>query len=265
MQTELKENGFFIVKLHYSDHPLKNEAWVDSVKKSYPSEDMWNQEQELDFTKQMGRRVYPFFSKAHIKELKHNPYKHILRGWDFGYHHPACIFAQVNDKDQFTVLREVMGTNKTLKEFAKDVLAVCKEHYIGTTFEDFCDPSGRAKSDKNERTSVDILRTLGVKCRMKNSGVVEGLNTIRQLLITRKEGDYSFYIDPCCVNLIDGFFGGYSLKENSEDPDKDGWYEHVHDALRYIIVNVINLRSFEPIRPYYPFTRVRKVDEVSGY
>jgi hypothetical protein len=264
MQIEQKPNGFTIVKLHYSDHPLKTDEWVNAVKRSYPSEDMWNQEQELDFTKQIGRRAYPFFQKFHIKELQHNPYKHILRGWDFGYHHPACVFAQVNDKDQLLVLREIIGTNQTLVEFAKSVRAISKEHY-STKFDDYCDPSGRAKSDKNERTSVDILRTFGIRCRMKDTSVINGLNLIRQLLLKRDDGEHGFYIDPGCTNLIDGFFGGYSLKENSEDPDKDGWYEHLFDALRYTAVNVFDERHFSPVRPVFPWAKKRDVDDVTGY
>lgn len=264
MQCELKENGFAVIKLHYSDHPDKSAAWVSSVKRSYPSEDMWNQEQELDFTKQIGRRVYPAFTKEHLLSYTYNPYKHIIRGWDFGYHHPAVVFCQINDKDQFIVLREVMGTNKTLAEFAKDILAISKEHY-SSNFDDYCDPSGKARSDKGSRTSVDILRTFGIKCRMKESGVVDGLNLIRQMLIKRKSGDFSFYLDPTCTNLIDGFFGGYSLREDSEDPDKDGFYEHLFDALRYAVVNVFDMRRFNPIKPSYPFHRKREVDSVTGY
>ena len=264
MNVELKDNGFTIVKLHYSDHPNKDAAWVASVKKSYPSEDMWNQEQELDFTKQIGRRVYPSFLQTHIKPLQYNTYRHVIRGWDFGYHHPAVVFCQVNDKDQFLVLKEIMGTNKTLAEFAADVKAVSKEHY-NAIFDDYCDPSGRAKSDKSERTSVDILRTMGIKCRMKDSNVSDGLNLIRQMLTKRNDGEFSFYIDPSCREVIDGFFGGYALRENSEEPDKDGWYEHLFDALRYAVVNVFDKRRFLPIRPQFPFARTRHVDSVSGY
>ena len=264
MQIETKPNGFTVVKLHYSDHPSKTAEWVLKYKKSYPSEDMWNQEQELDFTKQLGRRAFPAFSQGHIKPLQYYPYKHILRGWDFGYHHPACVFAQINDKDQLLILRENMGTDITLEPFGKNMRAISKEHY-STKFEDYCDPSGKSKSDKSERTSVDILRTLGIRCRMKDSGVVDGLNLIRQLLLPREDGEFGFYIDPQCVNLIDGFFGGYSLRENSEDPDKDGFYEHLMDALRYITVNVFNPRHFSPIRPCFPWARKRTVDEVSGY
>ena len=264
MLVEQKANGFTIVKLHYTDHPLKNEAWVSAVKKSYPSEDMWNQEQELDFTKQVGRRAFPAFSKLHVKELLYNPYKHVLRGWDFGYHHPATVWAQINDKDQLLILRESMGTNITLDPFGKNIRAISKEHYT-TKFDDYCDPSGRSKSDKSERTSVDILRTLGIRCRMKDTGVVDGLNLTRQLLLPREDGELGFYIDPQCTNLIDGFFGGYALRENSEDPDKDGFYEHLFDALRYIVVNVFDARHFSPVRPCFPWARKREPDEVSGY
>lgn len=264
MIIEEKSNGFTIVKLHYSDHPLKTEKWVDAVKKSYPSEDMWNQEQELDFTKQVGRRVYPTFTKLHVKELTYNPYRHVLRGWDFGFRFSSCVFAQVNEKDQLLVLREVMGTNKTLAEFAKSVKAISKEHYL-TKFEDFCDPSGRSKSDKSEKTSVDILRTFGMHCRMKDTGVVNGLNLIRQLLLKRDNDEYGFYIDPGCANLLDGFFGGYTLKEDSDDPDKSGDYDHVFDALRYIAVNVFDERHFSAVRPCFPWAKKREVDKVSGY
>ena len=43
------ENGFLVMRLHYTADPDKDEAWALTTKKGYIV-DIWNQEMELDFS-----------------------------------------------------------------------------------------------------------------------------------------------------------------------------------------------------------------------
>ena len=93
LSVQKNSNKFSVLFLHYTADPEKTIEWANNLKISYPSEDLWNQEMELDFTKTTGRRVFPNFSRElHIGKLLSIPNKEILRGWDFGYGHPACVF-----------------------------------------------------------------------------------------------------------------------------------------------------------------------------
>jgi hypothetical protein len=260
------QNGFVVGFLHYSADQTKNDAWVDEVKKSYPSLDIWRQEMELDFTKASGRRVYPEFkTELHVSRLKPIPYRDIWRGWDFGYHHPACVWLQVTDDDRLHILAELVGTETIIQNFAEEVNALSKKLFYGYEFKDAGDPAVRARSDKNERTTADILRFMGIRIQSKPFLVKDGINLIRTLLIPRHDGFIKLKIDERCQTLVEGFLGQYQRNEEDE-PIKDGYYEHIFDALRYAVTLLYDPRNSVVYKPRYAFSRERKtVDMVAGY
>lgn len=232
-------NGFSVISLHWSANPSKTPEWAAESKKSYMSNDAWNQEQELDFNKTEGTRVYPGFRiDMHVKQLKANPYRVIWRAWDFGYAHPACVWVQMDDKKCLNVLHELLGEEVLINSFAKEVKDISRRLFPGCDFKDAGDPAGMAVNDKSERTTVDVLRSMNIRINMRKRPVRTGINSIRALLIPQADEHPRFKIDPSCEHLIDGFLGGYTRNED-DDPIKDGFYEHLFDALRYYInVNI---------------------------
>jgi hypothetical protein len=260
------KNGFVIGFLHYSADETKDTAWVDEVKRGYPSLDIWRQEMELDFTKASGRRVYPEFkSELHVSKLSPIPYRDIWRGWDFGYHHPACVWLQVADNDRIHILAELMGTEVILQNFTDQVNALSKKLFPGWDFKDAGDPAVRARSDKNERTSADILRYNGINIQSRPTLIKDGINLIRSLLTPRADNFVQVKIDESCNTLIEGFLGGYQRNEEDE-PIKDNFYEHIFDALRYVVVIIYDAKTRSIKRPQYAVSRVRKTaDVVAGY
>lgn len=226
-------NGYSVINLHWSASPKKDDNWKAESQKSYVSLDAWNQEQELDFNKTEGQRVFPGFRiDAHVKQIKANPYRTIWRGWDFGYNHPACVWLQMDELGRLNVLHELLGEEILINEFAAEVKAISRRLFPGCGFKDAGDPAGQAVNDKSERTTVDVLRALGIRVNMRKRPVREGINTIRGLLIPQGDVKSRFVIDPQCEHLIDGFLGGYT-RNDEEEPIKDGFYEHLFDAMRY--------------------------------
>jgi hypothetical protein len=54
--------------------------------------------------------------------------------------------------------------------------------------------------------------------------------------------------------LIEAFEGGYCYERNlegipSREPMKDGWYEHLVDGLKYIIINR-EMNAFSSVKDY---------------
>ncbi len=266
LTLKLNENGFKIAYLHYTADEHKTEEWAAEMRKSYPSLDIWKQEMELDFTKATGRRVYPDFkSDIHITKLQPIPYRDIWRGWDFGYHHPACVWAQVDANDRLNVLAELMGTETVINNFAQEVKALSKKLFVGYNFKDAGDPAVRARSDKSERTSADILRYHGIRIQTKGTLIKDGINTIRTLLLPRADGFIKLKINESCPILTEGFMGQYQ-RNDEDEPIKDGYYEHIFDALRYLVVNLYDARKFNTFKPSYPWARKRATAlPVPGY
>lgn len=264
--TKRNNNGFVVGFLHYSADATKNDAWVEEVKKGYPSLDIWRQEMELDFTKASGRRVYPDFkTELHVSKLSPIPYRDIWRGWDFGYHHPACVWLQVTDEDRLHILAELMGSEIILQNFADEVKALSKKLFPGWDFKDAGDPAVRARSDKNERTSADILRFNDIRIQSRPMLIKDGINLIRSLCTQRADGFVKMKVDENCSILLEGFLGGYQRDEEDE-PIKDNYYEHMFDALRYAVTIIYDPRSQRAIRPQYAMKKDRKTaDMISGY
>jgi hypothetical protein len=176
------------------------------------------------------------------------PDRPVIRGWDFGFHHPAVLYAQLGPDRTLYVLRETMGDRVLFHKFRDAVLAESILEFPGASFIDVGDPAGRQRSDKDDRTNVDLLKEVGVNLitrRYAKKRVIELLDQ-KLAMIRRNRRDDS--VHPViqvsrkgCPILIEGFEGGYcwpKAKEGRmtrETPYEDGYFEHVHDCLQYIV------------------------------
>src|SRR5689334_17040669 len=107
------ELGFRAIRLHYSDSPAKDPmtdagaTWLEEARKLYPDPLQWATEMEINFWVTAGLRVYPEFSETtHCEPREHRQRKVIYRAWDFGWLTPACVLAQIDERDRLIILRE---------------------------------------------------------------------------------------------------------------------------------------------------------------
>lgn len=236
-------NLFTSVLLHFS---ADDEGADEEARRAGMSEDDFKREHGLDFSSFAGKPVYPGFSTKLIDtNLFASPDFTIMRGMDFGYHRPGCVYAQLFGH-KLWLLGEVMGQDMTLDRFINDVMLP----YEAEVFKDipepkyatFADPAGRQVSDKSQYTSFSILSNHGIHPVARKSEINEGLTIIRQ-----KMADTSFAVHPRCRILIEGFKGGYCYPEVDEGkpealmPHKDGYYDHLQDAFRYLVVNNLSV------------------------
>ena len=226
---------------------------------------------ELSFVATQGKRVYQEFSTDNnVSQLRPIPNKPIWRGWDFGYHHPACVWAQPTPDDKLHVLAELMGEDTTIDQFAQDVKKISNHFFLGYKFQDAGDPAVRQVSDKSERTTADILRLHGIRIQSRPTQIKDGVNLIRRMLRPDRNGHVTLVLDNKCEVMIDAFLGGYVRREVSgvvmDEPQKDGYYEHIMDALRYMCVILYDVRTGHRLKIGRPYVRRRPTaDPVTGY
>jgi hypothetical protein len=240
-------NKFCVARVHYTADPTKaTPEWIAKAKEGI-SEKGWNREYEIGYDVFSGQPVYPEFAEMHISSnLAFIPGSYMLGGWDFGYHHPAFVAAYVNTLDQLCIVGEQLGSNESIQAFASRVLKWRTATYPGAQWIEACDPAGHQKTDKSEFTSVEVLNSLGIYPTSKPSHIREGLEIIQQRMMRRNDGQVGILIHPMCRIIIDSLKGGYRYPEvkdgspEKEDPLKDGYYEHLMDALRYLCVNNFN-------------------------
>lgn len=254
-----------VATIHWKEHPDKDQHWYKK-QQSRMTEDELARELDINYHLSVQDRVFKSFSEHHKKSLIALEGKRILRVWDFGYHCPACLLIQKDDHGRVLVLKEVLGHQVLLIDFARQVLDICEavypSHFEAGAFEDLCDPAGAQRSDKHIKTSIEILNSLKIYPFYQRVGIRDGIERIRMKLKNNELTNTSdLLIDfEACPKLIEAFDGGYRYPGNgSELPVEEHPYEDVMDCLRYAVTYLCPVskpNSKKPVdyRPDNPYT-----------
>lgn len=100
-------------------------------------------------------------------------------------------------------------------------------------------------SQTKEKSSKEILAAGGIMLHSPFVTVRARENVMRRLLKWRPDQYPGILFDPACPILIAGMKGGIAYPEGTkanpepEEPKKDGYYDHLHDAAGYALVNTV--------------------------
>lgn len=176
--------------------------------------------------------------QLHLRQVTFDSSMRLVRGWDFGFNHPACVWVVIDQLGRKNIHRELLGEKESLETFARRVIEITKQNYGECQVLDYCDPRGNDRKDTGQ-TSVDILRELGVWAegeRGVRDYVEPGVALVRKELSTLIEGVPELTIDPRCSILRAAYFGKYT-RDDEGNIKKDGFYDHLCDAHRYVAYN----------------------------
>lgn len=245
-----------VVRIHYSARPDRGPDWVATAKIGWTEQD-WNRENELTFSESGASRIYhPFNEGIHVNpNLIYNSSTLLYRGWDFGFHRPAVVFSQIDGGDRYCDLYEILGRDLLLDEFAQKVVKETQLRFPNAVVRDFCDVAGNQKSDKTDKTSIQLLKdVIGHFPESRKCGIEDGHNILRKRMNTLIGGRPAYQIHPSCVNSIDGYLFGYVYRpdgitpcgdtESNEDGEEEkDYYKHLQDARRYIVQNIYTIHG----------------------
>lgn len=211
-----------------------------------------------------GTPVYRQFDiNYHATEENLYNEEHVMfRFWDFGYRHPACIWAQMDDHGGIDVVYERMGTDVEARAFVRECKALTNTRYPhqGRRILDFGDPAAVQKKDTG--STLAVLGDEGISLTFIKSTIDEGVRRLRFLLDNRVEGRPAFRIMrrtcPLTTRMLQG---GYRMAMQSDGkggpavnrPVKDGFYDHLADALRYGIINLFTHQGRVAAQPDMDF------------
>jgi len=214
-----------------------------------------------------GERMFmEFSSKIHSNRTVYNPEFPVIRGWDFGYYHPAVLFGQIQANGWVRIHAELMGKNTILEHFAEDVIKLSNDRFPGAKFEDFGDPAGE-KLDRSGISTDVPMRILddkfGIRIKSRATLVKDGIDLIRIKLSQISIGEPVVVVNPECRILIEGLGGAYVCKKRQDgsilkdEPRDDGYYEHLQDCFRYIMVNkfALDMKTFDDRKKGLPSYR----------
>ena len=247
-------NGFKVIRLHFSADPARRGPdWKQRMRPGY-TQVAWDQEQDIVFTTHAGKGIYrkefinmPATEGGHlVYSIDLDPRRPIYCIWDFGYHHPAVLFVQEALAGHHVVFDELMGTDLWLQDFIPQVnekIDSYKGKYNGH-IQNFCDPAGKAEKSTGE-SDLTILLSNKIRPVYRQFEIKPTIDYVRNGLTVRRQSDNLpiLLVDADrCPTLVDGFNGGYRFpkvrasgekRREKELPLEDGYYEHLHDDLRY--------------------------------
>ena len=201
-----------------------------------------------------GKPFYDGFRESlHKRDLTYLKGKTIFRGIDFGWWHPACVWMQFDVAGRLMVLAELLGSEITIDKFAKQIIAFENEHFPKQQFKTYYDPAGIQKTDKSEKTSVQILAENRITGSSRASTYRERKELIERQMSTLIAGIPGLIVNKTCPIIIDGFLGGYHYPSNKdgtptskEEPEHD-YYSHLMNAMEYVVINILKIHKVKKL------------------
>ncbi len=243
LDAEEKPTKAAYLKL-YRPKPQENKAnlkdgYYEEMAEKYPTDMLARLRDGTWGSNFAGQPVYREFSyNIHVKEdLEYNRHAPLFRFWDFGYRRPACIWAQFDDRGRLLILREEIGFCIEAAPWVRKCKGITAVEFDGTNeVYDYGDPAATQKKDTG--STLTVLNQEGIILGFQRSLIEEGLRQVRKILESLISGQPSIQFHRKCRVVIEGMRGGYHLDDMGVKPVKDGFYDHLQDALRYGIINL---------------------------
>lgn len=222
-----------------------------------------------------GKRVYPEFNPdLHaVDSLTPIQGEPLILGWDFGLT-PACVVMQLTPRGQLYVLKEYIGENIGIRNFAESIVIpalkldfpYCK---VGISV---ADPAGNARNEIMEEMScIGELNSLGIETIAAQTNDIDPrLASVRFFLNRMIDGKPCFQLDKKkCPTLYKGFLKEYIFmrvavagEERYKDKPNKNMASHPMDAIGYGCLEIASDRiASEKAKPkmidiYNPVMRI---------
>ena len=220
---------------------------VEAARRSL-DERTFRQEFMASFETFSGRIFYAFDRKYNHKVYDGDLPREILIGMDFNLDPMSAVVA-IKTGDTLHVIDEIKIFGSNTDELVDEI----KTRFPQKSIIVFPDPAGQArKTSAGGRTDHTILRSAGFQVKAPNShnAVRDGINAVNAKLRS-SSGITSLYIDPKCKYITE-CLEKHTYKDGTSIPDKNSGWDHMNDALRYMVDYLFPIR--QPITP--PSTRM---------
>lgn len=204
-------------------------------------ERMFRQEYMATFEEFAGR-IYYAFDRANIKSLQVDQPEQILVGMDFNIDPMSAVIA-VRLSDELHVIDEIRMFSSNTNEMVQEL----RSRYPRSRITVYPDPASRQrKTSAGGHTDLSILQNAGfvVKAPLAHDQVRDGINAVNARLCDAR-GYRHLSVDPRCKYTIE-MLERYAYKPGTVVPDKDSGYDHMADALRYMVSYIWPVRREMP-------------------
>ena len=217
---------------------------VEAARRSL-DERTFRQEFEATFETFSGRVFYAFDRKHNLLQYTPpdaQPELHI--GMDFNVDNNSCVIAVRPNANVLHVVDEIKLMGSNTDEMVQEIRNRYPQHRVTV----YPDPAGsQRKTSAGGRTDHTILRSAGftVKAPHGHNAIRDGVNAVNAKL-RNSAGITSLFFDPKCKYAIE-CLEKHTYKEGTSIPDKDSGFDHMNDALRYMVDYLFPIR--QPVNP----------------
>jgi hypothetical protein len=177
-------------------------------------------------------RIYYAFERAHnVRKYEGTTPDILYVGMDFNIDPCSAVIA-AKFGDTLHIIDEVRIFSSNTNEMAQEL----KTRFPKSKLWVYPDPAGnQRKTSAGGQTDITILANAGfvVKAPRSHTPVRDRINAVNSRLCD-STGIRHLFVDPKCKYTIEGL-ERQTYKEGSSQPDKDSGYDHLNDALGYMI------------------------------
>jgi hypothetical protein len=191
----------------------------------------FRQEFLATFETYAGRIYYAFDRKHNCVAPESIDLSVVYIGMDFNID-PMTACISVRQGDKLYVIDEIRMFSSNTAEIVEEI----KSRYKASRITIFPDPASRQrKTSAGGVTDLTILQNAGfvVKAPHGHTPVRDRINAVNSRLCD-STGIRHLFVHPKCKYTIEGL-ERHTYKEGSSQPDKDSGYDHMMDALGYMV------------------------------
>ena len=198
----------------------------------------FNQEYCAEFVTYKGLIYYGFNREASVLDVADNGGT-LLIGMDFNLDPMSAVVCIRQGQDLFAIDEICMFGSNT-----DEMVAEIKDRYPNRHIIVYPDPASRQrKTSAGGRTDLSILQNAGFSVKVKRSHALvrDRINAVNSRL-QASNGDRHLFVSTKCKQTIKSL-ERQTYKEGTSQPDKDGGYDHMNDALGYLVETLFPIRT----------------------
>ena len=191
----------------------------------------FRQEFLATFETYAGRIYYAFDRNLNIQKCPVDTWDILYTGWDFNID-PMSVVISVKVGDLLYVVDEVRMYSSNTQEAVEEV----RSRYPKSKIWAYPDPAARQrKTSAGGATDITILQNAGFVVKSPNSHtpVRDRINAVNSRLCDSM-GIRKLFVSAQCKYTIEGL-ERHTYKQGTQTPDKDSGYDHMMDALGYMV------------------------------
>ena len=204
----------------------------------------FDQEYNASFLNFGGRVVYAFDRQKHVRSCAFDPNKPLHIGMDFNVNPMSAVVLQIDGDISYQVDEIIIPTSNTHEMCDEIARKYGVQHFNPATGEALCpsvahitvypDPAGaQRRTSAQGKTDISILRDRGFQViALRSHPLVRDRITVTNSRFETASGLIRRYVDPKCKKSIKAY-EALVYKEGTNDPDKEGGFDHPVDALGY--------------------------------